>query len=87
MVAAILAVARALIAIARAISRTSGERMCCSEHTIVVEHRGRLWWRRHEWLADRWAPLGTPGAAASRRGSSTKTDRNKGRRASRPRAR
>jgi hypothetical protein len=61
MTRALLAVARALLAIARAITRGSMERMCCSEHAIVVEHKGRLWWRLHEWNANRWAPLGTPG--------------------------
>jgi hypothetical protein len=36
--------------------------MCCSEHGVFVEMTdGSMWWRRHEWLADRWAPVGRPG--------------------------
>lgn len=59
--AALVTSAKVLAAAIRELAHR-GDHMCCSEHTIVVERNGEMFWRRHEWNADDWAPLGTPGA-------------------------
>ena len=88
MTRALLAVARALLAIARAVSGTPY--LALSEHGLVVLHEGRLYFRRHEWLADRWAPIAWPSEsldATARRSVGVTTDRNKARRARTSRSR
>lgn len=35
--------------------------LCCMAYGIVMERHGALWWRKHSWNADQWAPLGMPG--------------------------
>ncbi len=66
MTRALLALAHALLELARAIRSAGRERMCCSEHALVVERKGSFWFRRHTWNADQWAPIEPPGAANRR---------------------
>ncbi len=56
-----MTVAGALLEIAAAIRDHAHQGLCCSDHTIVEMRDGRTYWRRHEWLAGAWAPLGLPG--------------------------
>jgi hypothetical protein len=64
----------AIISAARILAaRPRRDPMCCSEHTIVVERHGQLFWRRHEWLANQWAPLSDP--ATSNLGATPETKR------------
>jgi hypothetical protein len=56
--------------------------LCCSSDVLVIFHEGHLWFRRHEWNSDQWAPLELPGAT-KRPASKTpetvaSTRRNKG---------
>lgn len=59
--------AAAIRDIAAAIREAAHQGLCCTEHTVVEKRDGRIYWRRNDWLADAWAPLGTPGATSGRR--------------------